>query len=452
MTDNTPDNGPVGTPDEPEEEPETLTTGETTQPQDTSTSHTESKQTKPPKPPGWYPDPWRPSHLPHTTRYWDGTAWTSHILTPGTPQAQGKVPLSPPMVPLPPRNTPGLGKKIGQLIAQTATIFFTVSLCLFSFFLAFPFLIQLLFTAVDIDEDSTEVIYGSPKASSSFLSIPITGTILGNETLDGNVFGGTTYGYEIKEQLKEAADLDEYDGIIIEINSGGGTVVGARAIADGVTEFRQRTKKPVVAFISGIGASGAYLVASRADLIIMDHGSLVGSIGVTLGPFAFYDGVTEIDGGLLSKGIVTQNGIEQTYITAGRGKDMGNPWRRLTEEELSVLQQGVNNEYNEFVAQVSMYREDLTPEKIRDQIGALLYDNKTAISLHLADETQSREEAYHRLASLVGETNFKIVQKPSSGSGLWGIFGNASVPSSATACPLANVYLAFYGDPTQFCS
>jgi protease-4 len=76
---------------------------------------------------------------------------------------------------------------------------------------------------------------------------------------------------------------------------------------------------------------------------------LIGSIGVIGGILTYFDNPVALDGGLLGGGIVTKNGIQQTVISAGRGKDLGNPFRKPTEEELQVLRQGVNYEYNQFV-------------------------------------------------------------------------------------------------------
>ncbi len=95
-----------------------------------------------------------------------------------------------------------------------------------------------------------------------------------------------------------------------------------------------------------------------------------------MGAFSYYDGVTATDGGLLG-GVTTRGGIEYTTISAGRGKDMGSPYRRLTDEERNVLQAGVNDTYDEFVRHIATSR-NIAEDVIRDRIGALVYDNTTA--------------------------------------------------------------------------
>ena len=70
-----------------------------------------------------------------------------------------------------------------------------------------------------------------------------------------------------------------------------------------------------------------------ADQIVADHGSLVGSIGVVMGPFQRFRDVTGIPGSLLEPGVTTEGGVTEEYLTRGRGKDFGNPFREMTDEE-----------------------------------------------------------------------------------------------------------------------
>src|SRR5581483_6729095 len=90
---------------------------------------------------------------------------------------------------------------------------------------------------------------------------------------------------------------------------------------------------------------------------------------------------------------------EYTTITAGRGKDMGSPYRRLTDEERTVLQNSVQNSYNDFVRHVAASR-NIPEATIRDKIGALIYDNASAEQLGLIDGTRSRRQAYEEAAGL----------------------------------------------------
>lgn len=330
-----------------------------------------------------------------------------------------------------------------------------ILLCIFGTFL-WP-----LVLGGDTSSSAYSKLYGD--GYNQLLSIPINGTILGSNTSSsdlGGLFSDTsnTYGYDVKDKLEAAAKDDLVKGVILEIDSPGGTIYGAHAITDAVKAYRDKTHKPIYAHISGTGASAAYWSAASTDKIFADYGSDVGSIGVIMGPFQYYDKVVAVDGGLLSGGIITQNGIEESYITAGRSKDIGNPYRKLTVDETKALQQSVNNEYDEFVNYVSTQRK-IPADTIRTQLGALTYDTKTAKELKLTDETGSRQDAYKALAvaARVADDYSIVYEESSSDSTLdWllGAIGRKPQPQakSVDLCPLTKQALAYHGDTSSWCA
>ncbi len=323
-------------------------------------------------------------------------------------------------------------------------------------------LIAIIGAAAGDDGDDYTFAYGDEGNRNKLLSVPVRGVILGEEPDGSSIFGslGVVYGYSIKETLREAADDSSIDGIILELETPGGTIFGSQAIADGVREYQERTGKPVLAFVAGISASGGMYSMAGADLILADHGSLLGSIGVTMGAFEYWDGLIATEGGLFGGGVTTSDGIEFQPITAGRGKDMGAPYRRLTDEERRILQQGVDNAYTDFVRLVSEGR-DIPEADLREKIGALVYDNKTAQDLGLIDGTANRQQAYAeaaRLAGLEGD-NWQVVREK-GGAGIFsGIFGlgrddkaEATGDSARGICFPANTILAYYGDVMALCA
>ena len=266
----------------------------------------------------------------------------------------------------------------------------------------------------------TDFVDGDLGNDNVLLAVPVTGTILG-EAEGGSLFGGidATYGYEIADKLARAAERPDIDGVVLEMDTPGGTIFGSRAIADAVAEYQERTGNPVVAYVRGISASGGVLAMSGADRIVADHGTLVGSIGVIFGPLTFYDRVVAIDGGLLGEGVETAGGITVEYLTAGRGKDVGNPFRRLTDEERATLQQGVDRAYQGFVDTVAAGRE-LSRERIITELGALVFDEQTAQDKGLVDEVGNRERAYAATAELAGLApgNYQVRRLDLDGAGL----------------------------------
>lgn len=311
-------------------------------------------------------------------------------------------------------------------------------------------------------------IYGPEDAKHTLLAIPINGVIYGDPDVDGGGGGlftanGDTYGYEVKQQLLDAIDDEKFDGVVLIMNTPGGTIYGADAIRDGVREYKERSNKPIVAYVATMSASGGMLGMAPATKILADHGTLIGSIGVRIGPFEYYDKVTSVDGPFFSGGVTTQNGITYTEITAGRGKDEGSPYRPLTDEEKANFQRGVDNSYAEFVSTVSVNRRIPEPV-IRDQIGALIYDEVTAKKLGLIDGIATREEAFKATAELAGlrSSNFQVVRKDTPGTGLLGLLGlspqqpvsrpTGSASTTSGACISQRTPVAFYGNLAAMCS
>lgn len=306
-------------------------------------------------------------------------------------------------------------------------------IALFSGFLFLVFLGLGIGAGVSTDynkDPSAEFIYGDASTRNQLASITIEGMILG-EPLASDIFSdflfnfGVTYGYEVKEQLHTLAEDDEVDGVILEIHSPGGTLYGTQAIVDGVAEYKKLTGKPVYAYIGSMAASGGYWVASSADKVIADAGTTVGSIGVIMGPFKYYDRVISESEGVFGATVDTLGGVTTEYIIAGKHKDFGNPYRKMTAEEREALQKGVDLAYQSFVDFVAEKRQ-IPAEKITNQIGAMAYGELQAKDLGLVDELNNREEAYNLLAKKAGldEGDFKVVRVTRQPSLIKSLFGS----------------------------
>lgn len=364
---------------------------------------------------------------------------------------------------------PGAREGTWTMIWRTATRAVVAAGC-FGVTLGFALFLPLLVVAVivagtDSGGGGEDVVFGEAGTPAKLLSIPVSGVILGEELEPAGFFGlpGVVYGYDIREKLRVAAEAEDVAGVVLEFDTPGGTIFGARAIAEGIREYREKSGKPVVAFVAGLSASGGMYAMAPADLIVADYGSLVGSIGVTMGAVEYWDGLFATEGGLFGGGVTTANGIVFQPITAGRSKDVGAPYRPLTDQEKAELQRGVDNEYAAFVRHVAAAR-GIPEATIRDVIGAMVYDNETAQRLGLIDETADRPGAYGRLAELAGlEPGSYRVVRESGSSSFWGWLagrlglgggrkGSAPAAGPTRVCFPAHAILAYYGDPVALCA
>lgn len=342
------------------------------------------------------------------------------------------------------------------LCVSVVTVFLTV-LFLVGGFVAAGTIIASESVSSAVESEDKTVVWGADDADVTFLSIPVTGLIVGSQDdITGPVgilSDAVTVGYDIKKQLYEAVSDEEIDGVILEINSPGGTIYGSRAISDGIAYMRNASDKPVVVFVAGLAASGGYWASLGSEMIVADYGSVIGSIGVITGPFKYYDSPIAEDGGLLTGGIVTEGGIESTIITAGESKDMGDPFRELTSDEIASLQQMVDNQYDEFVEAVSQHR-NLDADFIRDDIKAYIYDSNDALEKNMIDKIGSRQDAFDALADLAEAGDDWNVVRSDETSGLVEALLNISKtqPSSPVQdCVYSGVVLAYFGNMSTLC-
>mgnify|MGYP000919442989 CR=1 FL=1 len=205
----------------------------------------------------------------------------------------------------------------------------------------------------------------------------------------------------VKNALKQANDDNGVSSILMEVNSPGGSPVASEEIMEAVNS----SKKPVVVWISDIGASGAYLAVSPAKKIIASPSSMVGSIGVIM------------DLADLSR-YYQEMGINKYAIKAGQYKDMGADYRPLTTDERNMLQQMVDEDYDHFMTLVSENRH-LDKSYVSQIAEGKIYTGTEAKDLKLIDDTGSKDYALDVAAKeggiKGGYTTITISTSPSFG-------------------------------------
>ncbi len=197
--------------------------------------------------------------------------------------------------------------------------------------------------------------------------------------------GGTTSG-EFISQINRAVEDNSVKAIVIDVNSPGGSVVASEAMSFAVK--RAEKKKPVVAWLGEIAASGGYFVASASNYIVADPATITGSIGV-ISIFPEY-----------SK-LFKKIGLNMTVIKAGKYKDFSTGFKPFTGEERAMMQRIVNETYNLFIKDVSQNR-NLSESYVRSIAGGRVYSGTDAVKLRLADKTGSFEYAVKKAAELGG--------------------------------------------------
>ena len=240
--------------------------------------------------------------------------------------------------------------------------------------------IALLFIAIFTVIGGTNTLSSAPNGNTVAI-IPLQGEIgYGSSNSSDSVVTPEM----IQNSISQAESDDTVSSIVIDVNSPGGSPVASEEIMNSI----KSSKKPVVVWISDVGASGAYLAASSADKIVASPSSMVGSIGVIMQ-------ITD-----LSK-YYQANGINITSIKAGQYKDMGANYQPLTATERNMLQGMVNDDYNHFIDIVSTNRH-LDKNYTEGIAQGKIYTGTQAKNLKLVDETGGKTVALDEAAKLGG--------------------------------------------------
>jgi protease IV len=213
--------------------------------------------------------------------------------------------------------------------------------------------------------------------------------------LDGVIAGGTratsTNAIGVRNRLLDLEDDEEVKGILLVINTPGGTVGASKEVYEAVKKVR--AAKPIVVSMLDQATSGGYYVASAATKIYANPGTLTGSIGVILSGFNL-------------KELLNRVGVESQTIKTGPFKDIFSPYRQITEPEKALLQTLLQDTYQEFISDVAKGRK-MDLEVVRKLADGRIYTGKQAKENKLVDALGTYEEALADLRKLVRE-KFKL--------------------------------------------
>ncbi len=214
--------------------------------------------------------------------------------------------------------------------------------------------------------------------------IPIQGVIKNSDTITEQLIG-----FRNDRQIK---------AIILKINSPGGGVGPSQEI---YTEaIRTTHTKKVIAYLGSLAASGGYYVASAADKIIANPGTLTGSIGVLMEFISVEELLNKI-------------GVEMRVIKSGEFKDIGSPHRKMTEREKKMLTNLIADIRNQFVNAVSKGR-NMPREKILDIADGRIFSGRQAKVLGLVDSLGNFQDSVNlakRIAHIKGEVRLVYPEK-----------------------------------------
>jgi protease-4 len=233
---------------------------------------------------------------------------------------------------------------------------------------------------------------GRPK----ILLLDLTGFISEKEKSDG-LRTEPSLVSNIRESLKKAEEDRDISGVILRVNSPGGTVSASDIIHHELTGFRKKRDVPVYACVTGLGASGAYYISASADRIYANPASIVGSIGVIALKFNV-------------RGLLDKVGIEEETVKSADKKDILSPFRPNTQEERDILDSIMRGLHDRFVDTVLAGRAGmLTREELNRLSDGRPYTAGQALASRLVDRIGYLDDAVEDMKKALNIEDARLV-------------------------------------------
>ena len=218
---------------------------------------------------------------------------------------------------------------------------------------------------------------------------------------------------EITEENK-----NNYKGILFRIDSPGGSASASEELAREIVKMKNKTKIPLVISVGDLACSGAYEVACTGDYIFANRSSLLGSIGVIMNIPNY-------------KELGEKIGYYSKTIKGGRLKDIGNPFRDMTEEEESYLKSIIEQTHRDFIDFVLSQRPFIS--NLKEMTDGRIIDAHTAKENHLIDKLGTQFDALDYLISeklQLSKERVTVIYDSIPKKGLEKLFSMIQIPES----------------------
>jgi len=184
--------------------------------------------------------------------------------------------------------------------------------------------------------------------------------------------GGDASAESVVAAMRSAMEDNGAQGIVLLINSPGGSPVQAGIINDEIRRLKAKYKKPIYAVVEESCASAAYYIAAATDRIYVDKASIVGSIGVLMDGFGF-------------TGLMDKLGVERRLLTAGENKGFLDPFSPQTDKQRAFAQQMLDQIHKQFIDAVKQGRGKRLKES-PELFSGLFWTGQQAVEMGLADQ------------------------------------------------------------------
>jgi len=243
--------------------------------------------------------------------------------------------------------------------------------------------------------------------------------------------GGRSLVESIQDQLKTAGRDPAVKAVILKVNSPGGEVLASDEIYNSIRDFQDRYRKPVVASMGALAASGGYYVSAPCQWIVANEMTITGSIGVIMHGYNY-------------RGLMDKIGLRPEVYKSGKFKNMLSGDRRdeeIPDEERDMVQSLIMETYGKFTNIVAEGRMDSNKENggkgrklasdWADYADGRVLSGKQALELGLIDELGNFRKAIERAEDLahVRKANLIYYEEPFGLGNLFRLFGKTETPA-----------------------
>lgn len=245
----------------------------------------------------------------------------------------------------------------------------------------------------------TEEVYKGTNSKEKIKIVDVDGVIQSN---DANDF--------VVEELKKAKEDPLVKGVILRVNSPGGSVYASEKIANQIKALKE-AEKPVYTVMEEMAASGGYYISAPTDRIYASNETWTGSIGVIIQSKSL-------------QGLFEKYGIKEQNITTGKMKDAGSVGRDMNDEEKAYFQGLVDSAFDRFVQIVAEGR-GLSEREVRKIADGRVYDGSQALDIGLVDKIGDLDQAISEMASENGLQDPMVIENNDVMSSFNSLFSKA---------------------------
>ncbi len=267
-----------------------------------------------------------------------------------------------------------------------------------NYLILFLFIISIVLGLIIISQSSSKKEFISQKyAKDKIAIVELVGEIYFRDTTSSFIKKDVDYYVTKLTTLFKRKDVK---GIILKINSAGGSVAAVQRLYHQIKKLKSKYKKPIVGYVSELCASGGYYVASACDKILSCEGGVIGSVGVIL------------QVGNIS-GLLKKIGVNIEVIKSSKYKDVGSIFREMLPEERQMFESLVNTAYEQFINAIIEGR-GLTREEVMKFADGRVFIAPQAVELKMIDGIGDEEDAVEevkKLAKIKGQIEI-MKEKP----------------------------------------